>query len=427
MQHEDWPELRLSEWEPTYLTLHRWLQIVGKVRLALSPPLNHWWHVPLYVTPEGLTTSTVPFSGGCLSIVFDFVAHKLTVTLSDARAASFPLEPMTVAEFYAKVTRLLAGLGVDVHIRPIPVEVVDQTPFPEDTKHRSYDRVHVERVHRILLSSERVFSRFRSTFIGKSSPVHLFWGAFDLAVTRFSGRRNLDPPKDRVMRAAYSHEVISHGFWPGGDWPTSGRVEEAVFYSYALPEPEGFRAAEVAPPQARYDATLGEFVLPYEAVRTAADPDAVLLAFMESTYRAAADRAGWPRQELDAQDPLAVRPADGAARSAREVFEDHLALAQARRFDEDIEKNFADDCVVMAKGKVQHGHDALRDLARQLEVELPSAKFDYVTKAVDRDVCFLEWTAEDASTKVLDGADSFVVRNGKIVAQTIHYTVVPRA
>ena len=427
MQHEDWPELRLSEWEPTYLTLHRWLQIVGKVRLALSPPLNHWWHVPLYVTPEGLTTSTVPFSGGCLTIVFDFVAHKLTVTLSDARTASFPLEPMTVAEFFAKTTSTLAGLGVEVEIRPIPVEVVDRTPFTEDTKHRSYDRVHVERMHRILLSSERVFSKFRSTFMGKSSPVHLFLGAFDLAVTRFSGRRNANPPGDRVMRAAYSHEVISHGFWPGGDWPTSGRVEEAVFYSYALPEPEGFRSAQVAPAEARYDATLGEFVLPYEAVRKAANPEAVLLAFMESTYRAAADRAGWPRAELDAPNPLAVPAGPASVRSAREVFEDHLALAQARRFEEDIARNFADDCIVMAKGKVQHGHDALRDLARQLAGELPTAKFDYVTKAVDRDVCFLEWTAEDASTAVHDGADSFVVRGGKIIAQTIHYTVVARA
>lgn len=299
MKHQDWPRLDLHEWEPTYLTLHRWLQIVGKVRLALATPLNHWWHVPLYVAPRGLTTSTVPFSAGSLTIMFDFVSHALTVTLSDGRASSFTLEPMTVADFFARTTSTLATLGVYADIRPVPVEVTDRTPFPEDIDHKSYDREQVEGMHRILLSTDRVFTKFRGHFLGKNSPVHLFWGAFDLAVTRFSGRRNPEPPSDSVMGPAYSHEVISHGFWPGGDWPTAGRVEEAVFYAYSVPEPKGFREAEVAPREARYDNTLGEFILPYEAVRTAAAPEAALLAFMDSTYRAAAERAGWPREELE--------------------------------------------------------------------------------------------------------------------------------
>ena len=315
----DWPTLRLRDWEPTYLTLHRWTQIVGKVRMALAPPVNHWWHVPLYVTPEGLSTSNVACGNvpnHSMSISFDFVAHHLRIHLSDGRGSSFALEPMTVADFYQRVMAELHSLGVKVTIWPVPVEVSDRTPFTDDRHHASYDPEAAERVHRILLSTDRVFSRFRGTFLGKSSPVHFFWGAFDLALTRFSGRRNPDPPKDRVMGPAYSHEVISHGFWPGGDWPSAGRVEEAIFYSYALPEPNGFATARVLPAEARYDETLREFVLPYEAVRSADDPDACLYDFMNSTYRAGADAAAWPCDELDTLDPLALPAAPKVSRSA---------------------------------------------------------------------------------------------------------------
>jgi hypothetical protein len=415
----DWPKLELREWEPTYLTLHRWLQIVGKVRLALCTPFNHWWHVPLYVTPVGLTTSNIPLQDATLTIAFDFVAHALTMTRDDGRAVSFTLEPMTVKDFFAKTTSSLQSLDVDVAIHRLPVEVADRTPFDVDVVHRSYDREQVERLHRILVSIDRVFTKFRGRFLGKCSPVHLFWGAFDLAVTRFSGRRNPSPPTDPIMAPAYSHEVISHGFWPGGDWPGAGRVDEAIFYAYAKPEPPGLADAEVAPCAARYDRTLGEFVLPYDTVRAARDPEATLLAFMESTYAAAADRAEWPRTELEAG--RAASP----VRSAGEVFADHLALAQKHVFEEDFARNYSPDCLVIAKGQVFHGYDAMRDLAHQLERELPTAKYDYVTKLVDGDVCFLEWTAEDKTTRVRDGADTFVVRDGKIVAQTIHYTVEP--
>jgi Family of unknown function (DUF5996) len=301
MEHSDWPQLDLRGWESTYLTLQRWLQIIGKVKLALALPLNHWWHISLHVTPEGLSTYTVPFSSGSLSlsITFDFVAHSLCVRLSNGRQSSFALEPMTVADFYRQTMTTLRYLGVEVQIWPVPVEVSDRTPFTEDRHHASYDRHQVERLHRILLSLDRVLWRFRGSFLGKSSPVHLFWGALDLAVTRFSGRRNNDPPKDRIMREAYSHEVVSHGFWPGGDWPSTGRVEEPILYCYALPEPEGFSHARVQPEAAHYDPMLREFVVPYEAIRTAPDPAATLTSFMESTYRAGADCAGWPRHELE--------------------------------------------------------------------------------------------------------------------------------
>jgi hypothetical protein len=211
---------------------------------------------------------------------------------------------MTVAAFYAKTLGLLARFGVETSVWPVPVEVVDATPFDQDEKHAAYDRAYVERLHRILLQSDRVFRIHRGRFLGKSSPVHFFWGAFDLAVTRFSGRRNPKPPEDFVMREAYSHEVISHGFWPGGDWPAAGRTEEPVFYAYASPEPEGFKSARIEPAQVTYSEAMGIFLLPYDTVRTARDPDATLLAFMESTYLAGAQRAGW---DIDAlRHPLAT-------------------------------------------------------------------------------------------------------------------------
>ncbi len=301
MEHPSWPPLSLESWEPTYLTLHRWLQIVGKVRMALEPWLNHWWHVPLYVSSYGLTTSSMPCREHQLTLTFDFCKHRLVAHTSTRKRASLALEPMTVATFFHRVESLLGELDLELKIWPVPVEVADATPFSADTHHRSYDREAVERLHRILVSVDRVFRRHRGGFVGKSSPVHLFWGAFDLAVTRFSGELNPQPPKDVVMGEAYSHAVISHGFWPGGDWPMGGRVPEPVFYGYAAPEPEGFRDAAVAPGSARYDQKLGEFVLPYEAVRTAADPDTTLLQFMESTYRAAATAAKWPTTDLEHQ------------------------------------------------------------------------------------------------------------------------------
>jgi hypothetical protein len=298
MQHDDWPALPLATWEPTYLTLHRWTQIIGKVRLALAPALNHWWQVTFYVTDRGLTTSAMPCDARYLTITFDLSEHRLVAHTSDKRTASFPLEAMPVADFYARVQAMLTSIGVNVPIWPVPVEVSDRTPFPDDRHHATYDRRAVETLHRILLSVDRVFNSYRSRFVGKSSPVHFFWGAFDLAVTRFSGRRNPHPPAGRVMAEAYSHEVISHGFWLGGDWLGQGRVEEPVFYSYALPEPPGFRKAKVRPPEAAYSEKLGEFVLPYEVVRKAESPEDMLLDFMESTYLAGAQLGGWDVEAL---------------------------------------------------------------------------------------------------------------------------------
>jgi hypothetical protein len=298
MANPDWPALVLADWQDTYLTLHRFTQIVGKIRLAHASWTNHWWQSALYVTTQGLSTSTMPCRDRDLTLTFDFCSHRLVAHTSDKRTESFALEPMTVAEFHRRTFDLLELVGVEAKIWPVPVEVVDRTPFLEDTKHASYDRTQVERLHRILLSVDRVFSRHRGRFLGKSSPVHFFWGAFDLAVTRFSGRKNPAPPGDAVMGEAYSHEVVSHGFWPGGDWPMGERVDEAVFYAYAVPSPNGFGDATVRPADARWSASLGEFLLPYERVRTASDPDAVLLEFMESTYAAAARLAGWPVDDL---------------------------------------------------------------------------------------------------------------------------------
>jgi hypothetical protein len=298
MEHPDWPALALAEWQDTYLTLHRWTQVVGKVRLATASWVNHWWQTALYVTTRGLTTSPMPCQGKRLALTFDFCSHELVAHTSDKRTDSFALVPMTVAEFLRRTMDLLHGLGVEVHIWPVPVEVVDRTPFPDDTHHAAYDRGQVERLHRILTSVDGVFQIHRGRFLGKSSPSHFFWGAFDLAVTRFSGRRNPQPPPDPVMGEAYSHEVISHGFWPGGDWPMGERVDEAVFYAYAVPAPAGFGEARVHPPEARYSSSLCEFLLSYDIVRRTGDPAGTLLEFMDSTYEAAARLAGWSIEEL---------------------------------------------------------------------------------------------------------------------------------
>jgi hypothetical protein len=309
---ENWPSLPLRDWEPTYATLHRFTQVVGKVRLALESPLNHWWHVPLYVTPRGLTTSSMPAGSLDLTMSFDFADHRLVAKTSDKHVASFELGPMSVARFYAKALGLLRDVGVPVSIWPVPVEVSDRTPFDADTHHAAYDPGAVERLHRILLSIDRVFDAHRGWFLGKSSPVHFFWGAFDLAVRRFSGRRNRNPPPDAVNGEAYSHEVISHGFWPGGDWLDKGRVDEAVFYAYAVPEPDGFRETRGLPNGARYDRALGEFLLPYDAVARTDDPAATLLDFMETTYRAGAERGGW---DVGALEPARAERSPGTAAS----------------------------------------------------------------------------------------------------------------
>ena len=294
-----WPDLTLTAWEDTRDTLHMWTQIVGKVRLALEPMLNHWWQVTLYVSARGLTTSVMHAGRRDLEIEFDFIDHVLALRTSDGQIRTVALEPRTVASFYEATMTALSDLDVHVSILPRPVEVANAIPFAEDDEHRSYDADAVSRFWIALLHSHRVMTRFRGHFIGKASPVHYFWGGPDLAVTRFSGRT---APKHRggipncadwVQELAYSHEVSSCGFWPGG----SG---EGVFYSYAYPEPAGFAHQRVEPAAAFYDESLGEFLLPYTAVRTAADPDATLLAFFQTTYEAAADLAAWPRAELEA-------------------------------------------------------------------------------------------------------------------------------
>jgi Family of unknown function (DUF5996) len=292
-----WPSLKIAEWQDTCATLQLWTQIVGKIRLALAPMVNHWWQVPLYVTARGLTTSPMPYRGRSIQIDFDFVEHVLIVACSDGRTAGFALEPRSVAVFYREVMALLVSLDVVVDIWTMPVEIAGAIPFDHDRAHAAYDRDYAARFWHVLVQCDRVLTRFRAGFIGKVSPVHFFWGSFDLAVTRFSGRRAPDHPgtapnvANWVMREAYSHEVSSVGFWPGGNGM------DAAFYSYAYPQPDGFAAAAVKGGAWRQD--LGEFVLPYDLVQQSADPDALLLDFCESTYAAAADLAHWDRAALE--------------------------------------------------------------------------------------------------------------------------------
>ncbi|MGA7617676.1 MAG: DUF5996 family protein [Thermoanaerobaculia bacterium] len=290
-----WPDLPLHEWRDTRDTLHRWTQIVGKIRLALTPLVNHWWNVPLYVTARGLTTSAIPWRDRWFDMEFDFVAHVLRIRSSDGRDAAIELEPRSVADFYDAVFSTLRGLDIECSIWPVPVEIADTTPLDRDRKHASYDRDFANRFWRVLALTDEVFTKFRSEFVGKCSPVHFFWGSFDLAVTRFSGRpAPARPEADAVTREAYSHEVSSVGFWPGDE-----RLERASFYSYAAPEPDGFRAATIRPESATYLPDLGGFYLDYDAVRGASDPEAILLDFCRSTYAAAADRGGWDRDALE--------------------------------------------------------------------------------------------------------------------------------
>ncbi|MUL63778.1 hypothetical protein BOO86_04815 [Mycobacterium sp. CBMA 234] len=297
----NWPALQVSDWEPTRDTLHLWTQIVGKIRLAGAPLLNHWWNVTLYVSPRGLTTSSFPHGSGLVDIEFDFIDHVLAIRSSDGGRRTVALEPKPVAEFYAQTMAALAELGIDLQISKTPNEIRDVIPFDEDTTHKSYDPVAAQLFWQQLVQASRVIGEFRSYFVGKVSPVHFFWGSFDLACTRFSGRPAPRHPGgapncgDWVMVEGYSHELSSCGFWPGGG-------EEGAFYAYAYPEPEGFAAAAVSPEAAYYSSEYRQFLLPYEAVRTADNPDQALMQFLQSTYAAAADLGRWDRAELE-DDP----------------------------------------------------------------------------------------------------------------------------
>jgi hypothetical protein len=290
---DPWPRLPVAGWQETRDTVHMWTQIVGKVRLALAPTTNQWWHVPLYVDAVGLTTSLMPYQQIGVEIAFDFTAHELHIRTTPGAIRRMSLQPRSVADFYAEFRSHLDTLGIDVPINPRPVEIAEAIPFPDDTMHASYDAVAMHDFWLSLVSAHRVFSRFRGPFRGKVSPVHFFWGAFDLAVTRFSGRPATPHPggipncPDWVTTEAYCEEVSSCGYWPGG-------ADEGVFYSYAYPEPPGFASTAISPPDASYDRSLGEFVLPYAAVRAADDPDEYLLEFLTSTYDAAARTANWP-------------------------------------------------------------------------------------------------------------------------------------
>jgi len=295
-----WPPLAYDDWKDTCTTLHLWIQIVGKLRLACAPWLNHSWHAVLYVTTRGLTTSPIPYDEDAFEIDFDFHDHVLRVSRSDGRRATLELRPRSVAEFYHALMAELQRLGIRVRIHGSPNEVVEAVPFERDELHGSYDPLYAHRFWRVLADGARVLGQFRSEFIGKASPVHVFWGGLDIAATRFSGRPAPPHPggvpnlPDWVGRDAYSHEVSSAGFWPGAE-----RYPNAIFYSYAYPAPAGFAEAPVEPASAGWDATLSEFVLPYDALRAAASPDQELLAFLRSTYAAAADLGGWERDKLE--------------------------------------------------------------------------------------------------------------------------------
>jgi hypothetical protein len=299
---DSWPRLELNDWQDTYATLHRWLQVVGKTRLGLAPSQNHWWHVALYVTARGLGTSAIPYADRNFQIDFDFIDHVLLIETSDGRRTEIALAPRSVADFFAEYKGVLEWLDIHPKIWPVPVELEDATPFALDRAHHSYDPGAAERCWRALMQVDRVLKTFRSGFIGKCSPSHLWWGAFDIACTRFSGRRAPQHPggiphtPDFVTREAYSHECISAGWWPGSP---GGPVAEAAFYAYAYPEPAGCPTAVIGPGEAGYNLELREWILPYEAVRASRDPDAMVLEFLESTYAAAATLGGWDRSALE--------------------------------------------------------------------------------------------------------------------------------
>jgi len=298
MTQSPWPELNLKDWQDTCTTLHMWTQIVGKIRLVQTPWINHSWHVPLYLTTRGLTTSNIPYGDRIFQIDFDFLTHQLWIGSDTGQHKTIDLRPRTVADFYQAVMQALQELGITIAINTCPNEVPDPVRFEKDTIHASYDPDAAQRFWRVLLQSDRVFKEFRSHFCGKVSPVHFFWGSFDLAVTRFSGRTAPEHPggvpnlPDAVAKEAYNQEVSSAGFWPGTG------LGYPAFYSYAYPAPEGFQDAPVQPATAFFHQELGEFVLPYDAVRTAENPDQALLSFLQSTYDAAADLAQWNKAAL---------------------------------------------------------------------------------------------------------------------------------
>jgi hypothetical protein len=300
LRSDHWPSLVLDTWQDTCTTLHMWTQIVGKIRLVQTPFVNHSWHVPLYLTARGMTTSPIPCGERTFQIDFDFIDHRLLVQTSDGALKTMALEPRSVADFYQELFSILRQLGLAVTIHTTPNEVADAIPFDQDQVHSSYDAAHANRFWRALVQADRVFKRFRARFIGKCSPVHFFWGSFDLAVTRFSGRTAPLHPggvphcPDWIMREAYSHELYSCGFWPGG-----GPLPYPLFYAYAYPEPAGFGAALVGPDNAFYDSSFREFILPYEEVRQAESPDTVLLEFLQTSYEAAAGLGNWDRAALE--------------------------------------------------------------------------------------------------------------------------------
>jgi hypothetical protein len=310
MDTELWPDLPYGAWADTAASLQLWMQIIGKIRLKQTPWLNHGWQVPLYISARGINTSPIPMGGEILEIEFDFIGQRLVARTSRGNEASFPLEPRTVSEFYRRVFDLLNSIDVSIAINQMPNEVPHPIRFSEDEVHSAYDAAMAHRFWRVLMQVDRIFKLFRTGFLGKASPVHLFWGSFDLAVTRFSGRKAPLHPggvpglPDAVTREAYSHEVSSAGFWPG-----SAAFPQPAFYAYAYPEPDGFRDKPM-PAGASFDPALGEFILPYEAVRRAADPDAVLLDFLSATYEAAADAGHWDRAALECPIgiPGRVRP-----------------------------------------------------------------------------------------------------------------------
>lgn len=294
-----WPSLPLDEWRETHDTLHMWTQIVGKIRAKLTPPINHWWHVPLYVSTRGLTTSPIPYGHRLFEMEFDFVDHLLLIRASEGAVQTVPLAPRSVADFYAEVMARLRELDLEISIWSTPVEVFDPIPFEQDITHASYDAAYARRFWQALVQADRVLKQFRSPFIGKSSPVHFFWGSFDLAVTRFSGRRAPPHPgvaimADFITREAYSHEVSSAGWWPG-----SGPIGRPAFYAYAYPTPDGFKDAPLRPDEAFYSDEMGEFILLYDDVRQASDPDRMLLDFLRSTYKATATLGNWDRSALE--------------------------------------------------------------------------------------------------------------------------------
>jgi Family of unknown function (DUF5996) len=296
---EDWPSLPSAAWDETRATLHMWTQIIGKIRLAQAPMTNHWWQVPLYVTTRGLTTLPIPYGGRTFQIDLDFIDHALQISLDDGRRDGFALGPRSVAELHAELMGRMRSLGLEVRIWTMPCEIEHPIRFEDDHQHAAYDAEFANRFWRVLVQADRVLTAFRARFLGKVSPIHFFWGSFDLAVTRFSGRRAPTHPgapnvTDKVTREAYSHEVSSAGFWPG-----AAGVSEPVFYAYAYPQPDGFAQGSVAPAAASYSSAFGEFLLPYDAVRQAEAPDDLLLEFLQSTYEAAADLGRWDRGVLE--------------------------------------------------------------------------------------------------------------------------------